>query len=259
MEQKTNAITAKISQAGGVNLIQNSIGWAGKDFWSNFSATAGVSIQNEELASMGFGSGWYSQATGLYTQKQRLTLPRAGTYTLSFWLKKTVGSSWAFVQVQKGDDTTFSNSNAFAYAGYSGARLTDGYELFTTTFEATELDVAVSITINTGVEATITGIMLHEGSEPFKWQPYTSEVYNTNVKMDINGITVKNNQDAGYTLITPDEFSGYAPVDGTVERVFTLNGDTTEVKKLKAEQQFQMAPVTIITIDNSKYSGWAFI
>ena len=101
--------------------------------------------------------------------------------------------------------------------------------------------------------------MLHEGSEPFKWQPYTSEVYNTNVKMDINGITVKNNADAGYTLITPDEFSGYAPVDGTVEKVFTLNGDTTEVKKLKAEQQFQMAPVTIITIDNSKYSGWAFI
>ena len=30
-------------------------------------------------------------------------------------------------------------------------------------------------------------------------------------------------------------------------------------KKLKAEKQFAMAPITIITIDNANYSGWAFI
>lgn len=44
--------------------------------------------------------------------------------------------------------------------------------------------------------------MYNIGNIALKWQPYPSEIYNTNVKIDINGITVKNNQTDGYTMIT---------------------------------------------------------
>ena len=133
--------------------------------------------------------------------------------------------------------------------------MTNGFEEFSYTFTTTKLTAHISVAIGELAEATISGLMLNLGTEPLQWTSHSTEVYNTNVRMDINGIQVMGNRDGSKTVITPDEFSGFE--DG--EKIFTLNGDTTEVKKLKAEQQFEMAPITIITIDNASYKGWAFI
>ena len=97
--------------------------------------------------------------------------------------------------------------------------------------------------------------MLNVGSEALVWTPHSQEVYNSNIMMDINGITVGNNSTANKTVITPNKFSGYS---GN-EEIFTLNGDTTKVKKLQAQERFIMDPLSIIAIDNATYSGWAFV
>ena len=44
-----------------------------------------------------------------------------------------------------------------------------------------------------------------------------------------------------------------------MQKVFSLNRDTTEVEKLEARSQMKMAPIKIVPIDNASYKGWAFV
>ena len=105
--------------------------------------------------------------------------------------------------------------------------------------------------------------MLNIGSEPLQWQQAHDEIYTSNVQVDQSGITVKSTAYNGYTVISPDEFAGYAEViddngNASIQRIFTLNGDTTEVKKLKAEDEISMGQIKILDVNGSK-NGWAFI
>ena len=59
--------------------------------------------------------------------------------------------------------------------------------------------------------------------------------------------------------MSPMEFSGYAKVNNVVTRVFSLNGDTTEVEKLKAKTQISMNPIKIVSLTNGNNKGWAFV
>ena len=253
VEQLEDSINTKISQSGGVNLLRNSIGWNGIDFWTKTAGTART-IQTPELETLGFGSAFYSPLGESVTMRQNVTLPFAGTHTLSFYLNKsrvgTGGDKWAVLYLYENGVVKKSNIGLSEVAGVS-----NGYQQFSYTFTTTSTNIIAEIIIGTDCEATISGLMLNSGTEPFQWTSHSTEVYNTNVRMDTNGIQVMGNRDGSRTVITPDEFSGYE----NGERIFTLNGDTTEVKKLRAEQQFEMAPITIVTIDNASYKGWAFI
>jgi hypothetical protein len=106
--------------------------------------------------------------------------------------------------------------------------------------------------------------MLNVGENPLQWQHSHGEVYNTNVQMNLNGIKVINGQTKGYTIMSPQEFSGYAEVlDGNnqpvMQRVFTLNGATTEVTQLDVDTEIKMSTVKILTINTGTNKGWAFI
>lgn len=251
MEQLEDSITTKISQSGGVNLLRNSIGWNGIDFWTNISG-ATETIQTPQLETFGYGAGFYKRHAAASSRiNQTVKLPMAGTYTLSFRMNKSIETTIAGKYSACG---IYIDNLPFFGEG-TGSGLTNGFEEFSYTFTTTKLTADISVVIGELAEATISGLMLNLGTEPLQWTSHSTEVYNTNVRMDINGIQVMGNRDGSKTVITPDEFSGYE--DG--EKVFTLNGDTTEVKKLKAEQQFEMAPITIVTIDNASYKGWAFI
>ena len=258
VEQLEDAVNARISQSGGVNILRNSIGWNGTDFWIPTDGIYAVeTIQDPELESMGFGAGWYSPIGTYSHHRQELTLPALGVYTLSFYMKKSAYNASYSIK-HAGVDVVVDGTTVFTGLDGAGqaATLTNGFELFSYTFEAkTSKNIMVRLSITDSSETTISGLMLNLGSQPLQWTSHSTEVYNTNVRMDINGIQVMGNRDGSKTVITPDEFSGYE----NGEKIFTLNGDTTEVKKLKAEEQFSMAPITIVTIDNGTYSGWAFI
>ena len=259
VEQLEDSINTRISQSGGVNILRNSIGWNGTDFWTKAVGDYTVqTIQNPELESMGFGSGWYSPINTQTDYSQIITVPYLGMYTISFYLKKSA-VNLSYSPHHAGMNVIVDGVSK--WVGIDGlpenqSKLTNGFELFSLTFEAkTSKSITIRLNIGRAPEATISGVMLNLGDQPLQWSSHGTEVYNTNVRMDINGIQVMGNRDGSKTVITPDEFSGYE--DG--EKIFTLNGDTTEVKKLKAEQQFEMAPITIVTIDNATYKGWAFI
>lgn len=86
------------------------------------------------------------------------------------------------------------------------------------------------------------------------------EIANSNVVIDEKGILVKSSLNEGdYTIISPLEFSGYSKIGTESEKVFSLNKDTTEVKKLKAEDELSMTPIKIVAIKDGETTGWAFV
>lgn len=218
-------------------------------------------IQTEELSNLGFGSGFLLDNLETIALNQYVELPEASEglmYSLSFYMKidTEIAGVTAGLRVYEDDVVTYT-------IGHDDATLVPegGFRKYSLVFNPTTTNTKVELFVDNGFDTTVTisGIMYNIGNLPLKWQPFPSEIYNTNVKIDINGITVKNNQTDGYTLITPSEFSGYARVDGDMERIFTLNGEVTEVKMLKAEQRITMEPIVILAMDNVANRGWAFV
>lgn len=212
--------------------------------------------QDNALANLGFGSGFVHKAGGTRII-QNVTLPAKGVYTMSLFMKKSTSSGahgGAGIEV-------FSNGKRLAFIGAEEGIAVNEYTQYQYTFTADDLDVSIHMVswgnINTTV--TMSGLMFNIGELALTWQPYPTEIYNTNVLIDINGITVKNNQTKGYTLITPTEFSGYAQVGSEMKRIFTLNGKTTEVEEIKIRSKIQMGTITVLPINSGKNKGWAFI
>lgn len=212
--------------------------------------------QDNALANLGFGSGFVHKAGGTRII-QNVTLPAKGVYTMSLFMKKSTSSGThggAGIEV-------FSNGKRLAFIGAEEGIAVNEYTQYQYTFTADDLDVSIHMVswgnINTTV--TMSGLMFNIGELALTWQPYPTEIYNTNVLIDINGITVKNNQTKGYTLITPTEFSGYAQVGSEMKRIFTLNGKTTEVEEIKIRSKIQMGTITVLPINSGKNKGWAFI
>ena len=263
LEQLRDSFTFSVQQAGGVNMLKNSLGFSGTDFWQ---ASSGIdTTQNDQLAKLGFGSGFMINREQNATIKQAIELPEAKQglqYALSFYMN-----------VATFGDTTGFQCGAHIYeegvlkytVGVTDATqgIPSDYHLYKLVFEPESPNTVVELFVTNGAQATviISGVMYNIGNIALKWQPYPSEIYNTNVKIDINGITVKNNQTDGYTMITPQEFSGYARVNGEMERIFTLNGQVTEVKMLQAEKRITMEPISVFAMNSKETNtiGWAFV
>lgn len=263
LEQLKDSFTFSVQQAGGVNMLKNSLGFSGTDFWQ---ASSGIdTTQNEQLSKLGFGSGFMINRVQNATIKQAIELPEAKQglqYALSFYMN-----------VATFGDTTGLQCGAHIYeegvlkytVGVTDATqgIPSNYHLYKLVFEPESPNTVIELFVTNGAQATviISGVMYNIGNIALKWQPYPSEIYNTNVKIDINGITVKNNQTDGYTMITPQEFSGYARVNGEMERIFTLNGQVTEVKMLKAEKRITMEPISVFAMNSKETNtiGWAFV
>lgn len=263
LEQLKDSFTFSVQQAGGVNMLKNSLGFSGTDFWQ---ASSGIdTTQNDQLAKLGFGSGFMINRVQNATLSQAIELPEAKQglqYALSFYMN-----------VATFGDTTGLQCGAHIYeegvlkytVGVTDATqgIPSDYHLYKLVFEPESPNTVIELFVKNGAQATviISGVMYNIGNIALKWQPYPSEIYNTNVKIDINGITVKNNQTDGYTMITPQEFSGYARVNGEMERIFTLNGQVTEVKMLKAEKRITMEPISVFAMNSKETNtiGWAFV
>lgn len=257
LEETSRNITAKFSATGGMNLLKNSIGFAGFDFWSK-SGNA-ETIKTNELDILGFGSGFLIRPTGdtsWTTISQTVPVVSGQPYTLSWYYKKLSSGDDLWIQILEDDVKKWEKI-------YSGT--TDGFVTDNTTYIPESNTITVRLAGHTNSEAIITGIMLTIGDVPLQWTLATGEVYNTNIRMDINGIRVsqldKDRQEIGYTQITPDEFAGYYDIEGngTFEKVFYLNGEETVTKKFRALNEITMGGIKVININSRGRNGWAFV
>ena len=108
--------------------------------------------------------------------------------------------------------------------------------------------------------ATFTDSMLSIGEYKTQWSQASGEIMNTQVNINVDGVLVKSSVYLGdYTVMSPLEFAGYSNINGTVTKVFSLNKDTTLVKKLEAEDEIKMTPIKIVPVKTGDLQGWAFV
>lgn len=108
--------------------------------------------------------------------------------------------------------------------------------------------------------ATFTDNMFAIGEYKTQWTQANGEIMNTQVNINLDGILVKSLVYNGdYTIMSPLEFAGYSNINGIVTKVFSLNKDTTEIKKLKVEDEIKMYPLKIVPITEGNIQGWAFV
>lgn len=266
LEQTARDWNAKFSAANGMNTIKNSIGFSGTDFWNMYAPSTTVeTISNSTLDSLGLGSGFYFRPDGkdkgiMQTVKVIPNQP----YTLGFYLNKmtkgAVGDSTfrLWIQIRNSAGVTIKQVDN------NSDKTTNGLEGGYLTFTPLEDTVTICFIAYSKVEAIVSGIMLNIGDIPLQWTLATGELYNTNVRMNLNGLRVAqldtNGAEVGYTQITPSEFAGfYKNGNGGYEKVFYLNGDETVTKKLKATKEITLGNIKIIDVTSTDITGWAFV
>lgn len=244
---------ARFTSGGGINLLKNSVGYA----WDNVNLDKWQAISGSWSQYLGddcveAGSG-ITATTGVI--KQTVAGIAGQKYTLTAKVKKgTAGTAY----MKLSDGTTFQQVDMISTAAYNYTQIQiSGFIPASGT-----LIVELSATGATG-GVIFTAIMLNIGDAGFQWCHAIGELYNTNVKININGIQVKSNVYDGYTAITPSEFSGYyRNTQGIMQKVFTLNKDTTEVAKLSITDPnaiIKMGSLQINYLNGGGHTGWAII
>ncbi|AZF89198.1 hypothetical protein Goe5_c00920 [Bacillus phage vB_BthM-Goe5] len=270
LEQTSLAWAARFLATGGMNIVNNSIGFAGMDFWFvDLPSTSNIPtvVATALLDSLGFGKGFQFKAdnTKPKSMSQDLSTIPNQPYAISWYLDKFTGGANLVdhrfnIEILEQNDagawvvvTQLNNNNA---------KVTDSFEAAYMTFTPTKGKVRLRITAGKSCEAIISGIMVNIGDVPIPWTLSTGELYNTNIQLNINGIRVSqldaNKNEIGYTMISPTEFAGYYSNNGKYEKVFWLNGDETVTKKLRATQEINLGNVKVLDV-NGVNTGWAFI
>jgi phage minor structural protein len=281
--ESSTELTRKFSATGGMNLLKNSLGFAGFEFWipSSTSTTRLQTVSNNDLDTLGFGSGFYFPASdnSRYAY-QEVPVVAGQDYTISWYINKTnnspdtdatgaVVSDGAFwVQILETDPTDGVSTLYTVSEKYMPSYVTDSYESKFVTFKPKTNLVKFRIIGYKDAVVTITGIMFTIGDVALQWSLARGEVYNTNIRMDLKGIRVSRmsqengvNVEVGYTEISPTEFAGFydSNGDGNFEKVFYLNGDETVSKKIRALNEFTMGSIKIIYVKSTTINGWAFV
>lgn len=249
--QTANNFDFKLTRAGGVNLLQNSVGWANDFYWITGGSTSLEVIKGtSELIGLGAGAAWKLNGKSI---EQSVPVVSGEDYTFQMLVKKKATEPGGYVDVDEGDGTLAEKLVYLTSKDYEWAA-------FTYSFTAKGSNIRVRIR-GTGTSPTlITNVMLNKGPLPMQWTHAKNEIHNSNVRFDLGGIVVQNSATNGETRITPEEFAGYATNElGEQEKIFTLNGDTTEVKKLKASEQFSMGLIRILQVEDGTTKGWAFL
>jgi hypothetical protein len=264
LTKATNAINAKFTSSGGVNKIMNSLGFAGIDFWTipeEVGMDTMQTLQNLELEMLGFGSGFYSPQGEKAVIEQKVNTAREKEFALSFWIKKNKDSG---VNANAGVEV-IQNGEVTAFAGKLTGELASDYELAIYKFTTEYNEITIRVTVDEGAEAIISGLMLNAGNEALQWQHHYTEIYNTNIQFNLNGLKVLSGNYRGYTIVSPQEFSGYYETTNVetgqpeMTRVFTLNKDTTEVTKLDVDEEIITETVKIVPIKTPTLNGLAFV
>jgi predicted nucleic acid-binding Zn-ribbon protein len=269
LKQETDNITANFTSAGGVNLLKNSVGFAGFEFWDMSKGFKTVS--NTELEKLGFGSGFETTGTGGRELRQHIYVVEGKSYTLSWWADKrnsSTSNGSLYFQFKTTDNETILKQEVWSHS-----TTTNGFEFGSVTYIPDSTgEIMIRIYGYPEVDATITGLMLNVGEQPLQWTMAHGEIYNTSVRMDMKGIRVseiKKDKETRFTVMTPEKFAGYYDVNGdgiidsstnSPDEVFRMDEDNFIMKKAVIKEEVNLGNnMRISRIESSTNNGWAFI
>lgn len=262
--QTLESIEASVQSSGGNNMLKNSVFFQYDDngmptLW-DVAGTGTLMIEaSSEAVSYGSLSGNNITLKGeVVTQTVDVVADTSDTpadqkihYTLSTKIKKGyIGTAKIRIyNDEESHEIEIPNGEATLYKEFTLSALLPIADTYT-----------VELSGSADSDATFTDTMLNVGQYKAQWTQANGEILNTRVNINENGIIVKSSVYLGdYTAITPLEFSGYSSNGTSTERVFTLNKDRTEVKRLMASDEISMLPIKIVPITTGSVTGWAFV
>ena len=263
VHQDINNIINNVQHSGGNNLIKNSVMFAYDDDnnpneWT-ISGSGSLNINsNTESLTVGAISGhsfellnkYASQTVRVKKDDDSIAENSKAYYSFSTRIKKaTTGSCYVKI---------FNSVEQYLIEIPSGTSVY--YNEYNLTLLPKDTYYTFEFYGSSNSEATFTDNMLSLGKYKTQWTQANGEIMNTQVNINVDGVLVKSSVYLGdYTVMSPLEFAGYSKINGTTTRVFSLNKDTTLVKKLNAEDELKMVPIKIVPITSGDLQGWAFV
>lgn len=263
INQDINEINTSIQTAGGVNLLLNSVMFAHDDNGIQSWEITGNGIIDFSDSSASVLAGGVSGHVFVLNDKkatQRVKVKidsddipenEKTYYTFSTKIKKDINGT-CYVKIFNSNEEHIisieQGENPY-YADYEIKALLPKDNYYDIEFYGSN-----------GSNATFTDNMFTIGNYKKQWTQANGEIINTQVNLGMNGVSVKSATSEGTeTNITPFEFAGYTMINGVRKKVFTLNGDTTEVEKIKSSKEINMPPLKIVPITSGTRKGWAFV
>ena len=261
--QDINQINTNIQTAGGVNLLLNSVMFAhnddGIDNWETLGiGTIDINDSSASVLAGGISGHVFILNDKKATQRIRVKIDSDDIpedekiyYTFSTKIKKDINGT-CYVKIFN------SNEEYIINVGQGENPYFADYEITSLLPKDNYYDI--EFYGSAGSNATFTDNMFTIGTYKKQWTQASGEIMNTQVNIGINGVSIKSATNEGTeTNITPFEFAGYTVINGTRVKVFTLNGDTTEVEKIKSRKEINMPPLKIVPITTGNRLGWAFV
>lgn len=260
IHQDINNIITSIQASGGINLIKNSVMFAYNDEnipseWTiSGSGTLDIKSSIDSLSNGCLSGNVF--ILNNKTAKQRIKVSRSDEnnkiyYSFSTKIKKDLNGT-CYVKLYNEIDEYIINVSALENPEY------EEYKLDSVTFNQNYVDLEFFGSADSN--ATFTDNILCLGTNSLNWQQADGELMNTQVNINKDGVLVKSSIYAGdYTIMSPLEFAGYSNLNGAITKVFSLNKDTTTVKKLNAEDNIKMDPIKIVPVTSGDLQGWAFV
>lgn len=261
--QDIDGFIKSVQNSGGSNLIYNSIMFAMQDGIPENWTVSGDGTLSTQSSPEAFNAG--SQAGHTFTLqgktvKQRVSVKRDDDsisedqktyYTFSCKIKKgTVGSCYVKISnsIEEYTINLGSGQESF-YGDYEIKALLPKENYYDIEFYGSQES-----------NATFTDVMFALGQYKTTWTQANGEIMNTQVVINQNGVLVKSSVYEGdYTVMSPLEFAGYSLINGVITKVFSLNKDTTNVKKMRVEDEIAMSPIKIVPILTGDVTGWALV
>lgn len=242
MKQEIDAIQFAISESGGNNKLLNSCGWNGLKYWNHEGDI--VSLTNVEIRNSTISGYAFLLNKGHMEQSFKTIVGRK--YSVSCKIKKFTNSCTLIVKNGTSEDVLFNLNEEYE----------EGWISFSMPVEALDTSCTVYIE-SSGEYLYISDIMVNDGEISQQWSSSNDEIYTMNVKIDREGIEISQDDTNNRTVINTNEFAGY---EGT-KQVFSVNGDVTEVNRLKANSDVQIGVVRAYakTTGSKKGLGFAYI
>jgi hypothetical protein len=257
LQSITNVVTS-VQNSGGSNLIKNSVGYFLGDngLPLNWDCTIGTSLlvqPSVEAQVHGSLSGNIITLIGS-SMTQRVTVA-TGTnqdgepYKYAFSVRVKKGA------VGTGSVTLTDGESTWALNFASGDD--PYYDEFTIKEIAPQNNyLDVTATGSSDSDFTVTDTMLSVGDYQSQWQQANGEFANTQVNIDINGVTVRSSTVQGsYILSTPFRFAGFQ--GGNL--VYSLDAEAVKSKKAVLTDSIEMPPIKIVPFASGSKQGWAFV
>lgn len=252
--QDVENIINTVQNSGGNNLLKNSVMFAYEGENVNDWTISGdgqiIIDSNTESLNAGCLSG-HGFTLLNKVASQTVLVNTNSVYSFTTRVKKAKTGT-AYIKVYNSNEEyliEISNNEEVYYKEYEfkGLQPTDNYYI-------------VELYGSADSDATFTDNMFSVGEYKSQWTQANGEVMNTQVKINVDGVLVKSSVYLGdYTVMSPLEFAGYSNLNGTITKVFTLNKDTTYMRKAEIKDEVKMVPIKIVPITKGELQGWAFV